>query len=105
MHGLRLPRKAEPEPRGLTDQQRARFEAVFQNPWLDTVTERKRTKDVEERVIEEAENRLIRDRAIVFLMIYASARVDETYRLNVGDIELREKSGTLHIRKGKSYRE
>jgi integrase/recombinase XerD len=103
MLGLRLPRKAELEPRGLTDKQRTRFEAVFQNPWFDTI--RKRAKDVEERVRQDAENRLIRDRAIVFLMMYAGPRVDETHQLNVGDIELREKSGTLHIRKGKGYRE
>ena len=41
MHGLRLPRKAELEPRGLSDKQRSRFEAVFQKPWLDTTTKRK----------------------------------------------------------------
>lgn len=35
MNGLHLPRKAEPEPRGLNDNQRARFEAVFQNYWID----------------------------------------------------------------------
>ena len=105
MHGLRLPRKAEPEPRGLTDKQRSRFEAVFQKPWLNTITKRKRTKEVEENVIRDAENRLSRDRAIVFLMLYAGPRVDETYQLNVTDIELKEKSGTLHIRKGKGYRE
>src|SRR5258706_2577626 len=105
MHGLRLPRKAEPEPRGLTDKQRSRFEVVFQKPWLDTITKRKRTKEVEGNVIRDADNRLVRDRAIVFLMLYAGPRVDETFQLNLGDIELKEKSGTLHIRKGKGYRE
>ena len=105
MHGLRLPRKAEPEPRGLSDKQRSRFEAVFQKPWLDTTTKRKRTKEVEENVIRDAENRLVRDRAIVFLMLYAGPRVDETFQLNMGGIELKEKSGTLHIRKGKGFKE
>lgn len=105
MHGLRLPRKAEPEPRGLDDKQRARFEAVFQKPWLDTIPKRKRVKDVEERVLQDAENRLIRDRAIVFLMMYAGPRVEEVFQLNVGDIELKEKSGRVHIRKGKGLRE
>ncbi len=105
MHGLRLPRKAEPEPRGLSDKQRSRFEAVFQKPWLDTTTKRKRAKDVEENVIRDAQNRLVRDRAIVFLMLYAGPRVDETFQLNLGDLELKEKSGTLHIRKGKGFKE
>ena len=105
MHGLRLPRKAEPEPRGLSDKQRSRFEAVFQKPWLDIITKRKRTKEVGENVIRDTGNRLTRDRAIVFLMLYAGPRVDETFQLNVGDIELKEKSGTLHIRKGKGFKE
>jgi len=105
MHGLRLPGKAEPEPRGLSDKDRSRFEAVFQKPWLDTTTKRKRREEVEKNVVEEAGNRLIRDRAIVFLMMYAGPRVDETHHLNLGDIILKEKSGTLHIRKGKGFRE
>ncbi|MEW6402627.1 MAG: tyrosine-type recombinase/integrase [Chloroflexota bacterium] len=105
MNGMRLPTKAEAEPRGLSDKQRSRFEAVFQQPWLDRVTKRKRTEDIEKNVFEEAMNRLTRDRAIVFLMLYAGPRVDEVFKLNVGDIELKEKSGTLHIRKGKGFRE
>jgi site-specific recombinase XerD len=105
LHGLRLPRKAEPEPRGLDDKQRARFEAVFQKPWPDIIPKRKRTKEVEERVSQDAENRLIRDRAVVFLIMYVGPRVEEVFQLNVGDIELKEKSGRLHIRKGKGFRE
>ncbi len=104
-NGLRLPGKAEPEPRGLSDKERSRFEAVFQQPWLGLVTKRKRSRDVEKNVIADAKNRLTRDRAIVFLMMYAGPRVDETYKLNLGDIELKEKSGSLHIRKGKGLRE
>ncbi|MBI1793406.1 MAG: tyrosine-type recombinase/integrase [Chloroflexi bacterium] len=106
VNGLRLPGKVEPEPRGLSDKQRSRFEAAFQQPWLlGLITKRKRSKGVEENVIADAKNRLVRDRAIVFLMIYAGPRVDETHNLNLGDIELKEKSGTLHIRKGKGFRE
>ena len=33
-NGLRLPGKVEPEPRGLSDKDRSRFEGVFQQPWL-----------------------------------------------------------------------
>ena len=105
MHGLRLPGKAEPEPRGLSDKQRSRFESAFQQAWIDKVTKRKRTAVTEQNVIADTENRLVRDRAIVFLMIYAGPRVEETFNLNVGSIELKEKSGTLSIRKGKGARE
>ena len=78
-----MPSKAEPEPRGLSDKERSRFEAVFQQPWLDRVPKRKRGDDVEKNVIEDSKNRLVRDRAIVFLMMYAGPRVDETYKLNI----------------------
>lgn len=105
MNGLRLPRKAEPEPRGLNDNQRARFEAVFQNPWIDKTTKRKRSRGVEENVVRDAKNHLIRDKAIAFLIMYAGPRVDELFQLNVSDIELKEKSGSLHIRKGKGFKE
>jgi integrase/recombinase XerD len=105
MYGLRLPTKEAPEPRGLTDRQRSRFEAVFQQPWLDRTPKRKRTKEVEESVLGDAKNRLIRDRAIAFLMLYSGPRVDEVFQLNINDIELKEKSGSLHIRRGKGFME
>ena len=105
MNGLRLPRKAEPEPRGLNDNQRARFEAVFQNPWIDKTTKRKRSRGVEENVVRDAKNHLIRDKAIAFLIMYAGPRVDELFQLNISDIDLKEKSGSLHIRKGKGFKE
>ena len=105
INGMRLPTKIEPEPRGLSDSDRSRFEAVFQHPWLGRIPKRKRTDDVEKNVLEDAANRLVRDRAIVFLMMYAGPRVEETFNLNVGDIDLKEKSGSLYIRKGKGLRE
>lgn len=105
MHGLRLPKKATPEPRGLDDKQRARFEAVFQNPWIDKITKRKRDKETEENVKRDAQNHLTRDKAIAFLMMYAGPRVDEVFNLNIADIQLKEKSGSLHIRKGKGFKE
>jgi len=105
MNGLRLPRKAEPEPRGLNDNQRARFEAVFQNPWIDKTTKRKRSKEIEENVVRDTKSHLIRDKAIAFLIMYVGPRVKELFQLNVSDIELREKSGSLHIRKGKGFKE
>jgi site-specific recombinase XerD len=105
MNGLRLPRKAEPAPRGLNDNQRARFEAVFQNPWINKTTKRKRSKETEENVLRDARSQLIRDKAIAFLILYAGPRLEEVFQLNVSDIEVREKSGSLHIRKGKGLKE
>jgi integrase/recombinase XerC len=105
MNGLRLPEKAEPEPRGLSDSERSRLESAFQQPWLPRVPKRKRKEDVERNVLEDANHRLVRDRAIVYLMLYAGPRVDETCNLNIGDITLNKKSGWLHIRKGKGLRE
>jgi len=97
--GLRLPVKKAQEPKGLDDAQRARFEAAFQTPWVDKVTKRKRTHETQ------AGLRLIRDKAIAFLMLYAGPRVEEVERLTLEDVELRPKSGVLHIRRGKGFRE
>jgi len=97
--GLRLPVKKAQEPKGLDDAQRARFEAAFQIPWVDKVTKRKRTHETQ------AGLRLIRDKAIAFLMLYAGPRVEEVERLTLEDVELRPKSGVLHIRQGKGFRE
>jgi integrase/recombinase XerC len=97
--GLRLPVKKAQEPRGLDDAQRSRFEAAFQTAWVDKVTKRKRTHETQ------ANLRLIRDKAIAFLMLYAGPRVEEVERLTLEDVELRPKSGVLHIRQGKGFRE
>ena len=97
--GLRLPVRKVQEPKGLDDAQRARFEAVFQSPWEDKVTQRKRTWETQ------AGLRLVRDKAIAFLMLYAGPRVEEVERLALGDVELRPHSGVLHIRQGKGFQE
>ena len=104
-NGLRLPGKAEPEPRGLSDKDRSRFEGVFQQPWLGKAPKRKRTEETERNVYEGGVNLLTRDRAIAFVMLYTGPRVEETVHLDIKDIELGEKSGTLHIRKGKNSKE
>jgi site-specific recombinase XerD len=97
--GLRLPVRKVEEPKGLDDAQRSRFEAAFQTPWVDRVTKRKRTYETQ------AGLRLIRDKAIAFLMLYAGPRVEEVERLNLEDVELRPKSGMLHIHQGKGFKE
>jgi site-specific recombinase XerD len=97
--GLRLPVAKISEPKGLTDAQRARFEAVFQSPWLNKITKRPRTYETL------APQRLARDKAIAFLMLYAGPRLEEVEQLNLDDIELRPRSGVLHIRQGKGFLE
>jgi site-specific recombinase XerD len=97
--GLRLPVKKQSDPKGLDDDQRAQFEFVFLSPWLDKVTKRKRTRETL------SPKRLARDKAIAFLMLYAGPRVEETYALNLSDIEIYPRSGMLHIRKGKNAKE
>ena len=97
--GLRLPIKKQSDPKGLDDDQRAQFEFVFLSPWLDKVTKRKRSRETL------SPKRLARDKAIAFLMLYAGPRVEETYALNLGDIEIYPRSGMLHIRKGKNAKE
>lgn len=97
--GLRLPTARVGEPKGLTDAQRARFEAVFQSPWINRNTKRGRTYETL------APQRLSRDKALAFLMLYAGPRVEEVERLNVQDVEIRPRSGVLHIRQGKGLRE
>jgi len=97
--GLRLPIKKQSDPKGLDDDQRAQFEFAFLSPWLNKITKRKRTKETL------APKRLARDKAIAFLMLYAGPRVEETYALNLGDIEIYPRSGILHIRKGKNAKE
>jgi integrase len=99
--GLNLPTSQRADPKGLTDAQRARFEAVFQTPWLDTTTKRKRQPEQ----LENAETRLLRDRALAFVLLYAGPRVEEVTSLNVDDIEILPRSGSLHIRKGKGNQE
>ena len=96
--GLRLPVMKTQEPRGLDDAQRTRFETAFQTPWLKG-TKHRRTWETQ------AGLRLIRDKAIAFLMLYAGPRVEEVERLTLEDVELRPKSGVLHIRQGKGFRE
>lgn len=99
--GLHLPQKTQPDPRGLDDSQRARFEAVFQTPWLDKTTRRKRS----EEVMENARQLLVRNKSIAFLMLYAGPRVEEVERLDLEDIELNPRSGTMRIREGKGFKE
>lgn len=99
--GLQLPSKKKHAPKGLDDTQRARFESVFQFPWFRKSTKRTRSKAQEQGAL----LRLARDRAIAFLMLYAGPRVDEVENLDIDDLELYDRSGVIHIRDGKGYKE
>lgn len=103
--GLVLPDQDTPEPSGLSDDQRHRFEAVFLSPWINKTTKRPRAKDVEERVQAIAHVRLVRDKAIAYTMLYAGLRVEEVERLEVDDITIRPASGLILVRKGKGFKE
>jgi site-specific recombinase XerC len=97
--GLRLPVRKAQEPKGLDDAQRARFEAVFASPWVDKVTKRKRTYETLAGV------RLVRDKAIAYLMLFAGPRVEEVEHLHLDDIEIGKNKGMMHIRAGKGNKE
>jgi site-specific recombinase XerD len=84
--GVALPSEQRLAPEGLDRLQRAAVRRVFNIPPKDT---------------EAARLRLVRDRAIVFVMIYAGLRISEIEGLHLDDVILREKSGELNIRSGK----
>lgn len=99
------PDRETPEPKRLTDDQRHRFEAVFLAPWINKTTKRPRAKAIEENVQAEANLRLIRDKAIAFLMLYAGLRVEEVERLDLDALTIRPRTGSVLIRKGKGFKE
>lgn len=48
-----------------------------------------------------AKLRMVRDRAIVFVMMYGGLRIPEIENMHLADVVLREKSGEIQIRSGK----
>jgi integrase/recombinase XerC len=85
-----------PDPKGLTDEERAKLEYVFLTPWERTTNKTKR-----KRKLDLAPKLLVRDRAIMLLLMYAGPRVSELVGLDVQDVTLRDRSGWLLIRGGK----
>ena len=84
--GVALPSEQRLAPEGLDRLQRAAVRRAFNIPPKNT---------------EAARLRQVRDRAIVFVMIYAGLRISEIEALHLSDVILREKSGELTIRSGK----
>ena len=85
-NGVSLPSEQRLAPEGLDRLQRAAVRRVFNAPPKNTPT---------------AGLRQVRDRAIVFVMMYAGLRVSEIENLKMGDVVLRDKSGEIVIRSGK----
>ena len=85
-NGITLPSEQRLAPEGLDRSQRAAIRRAFNAPPKDTPT---------------AGPRHVRDRAIVFVMMYAGLRLSEIENLRLGDVTLREKSGEVVIRSGK----
>jgi len=85
-NGISLPSEQRLAPEGLDRAQRAAVRRAFNAPPKDTPT---------------AGLRQVRDRAIVFVMMYAGLRISEIENLRLGDVILREKSGEIVIRSGK----
>ena len=85
-NGVALPSEQRLAPEGLDRPQRAAVRRVFNAPPKNTPT---------------ASLRQVRDRAIVFVMMYAGLRISEIENLHMGDLILRDKSGELNIRSGK----
>jgi site-specific recombinase XerD len=85
-----------PDPRGLTDEERAKLEYVFRTPWERTTnkTKRKRKLDLTPKMI-------VRDRAIMLTLLYAGPRVSELVNIDVHDVTLKDRSGWILIRNGK----
>jgi len=85
-NGISLPSEQRLAPEGLDRSQRAAIRRVFNAPPKNTPT---------------AGLRQTRDRAIIFVMIYAGLRLSEIENLRLGDLTLRAKSGEVVIRSGK----
>jgi site-specific recombinase XerD len=85
-NGVALPSEQRLAPEGLDRPQRAAVRRVFNAPPKNTPT---------------AGLRQVRDRAIVFVMMYAGLRISEIENLRLEDVILREKSGEIDIRSGK----
>ena len=85
--GIRLP-KAEPaSKRGLRRLERLAIGRVFNTPWKNT---------------RQGKQRLVRDKAIVFVMMYVGLRVEELINVTIPDIsKLSLSDGEIFVQSGK----
>ena len=85
--GIRLPKKEPSTKRGLRRLERLAVGRVFNTPWKDTLQGR---------------HRLVRDKAIIFTLMYVGVRVEELSNITMPDIlTLNTKRGEIKIQNGK----
>ncbi|MCF6277754.1 MAG: tyrosine-type recombinase/integrase [Anaerolineales bacterium] len=85
--GIRLPKKDNATKQGLRRLDRLAVGRAFTVPWKDTETGRRR---------------LIRDKAIVYTLMFVGVRVQELVNITLGDIvTLTKRSGEIRIQNGK----
>lgn len=85
-----------PAPRGLTDEERHRLEYIFRTPW-----ERQANKSGRKRELTLAPKLLVRNKAIMLMLLYAGPRVEELVKLDIEDVKISPRSGSILIRDGK----
>lgn len=85
--GIRLPKKEPASKRGLRRLERLAVGRVFTAPWKDTL---------------QGQHRLVRDKAIIFTLMYVGLRVEELSNITMPDIlVLSTKRGEIKIPNGK----
>ena len=85
--GIRLPKKEPSAKRGLRRLERLAVGRVFNVPWKDTLQGR---------------HRLVRDKAIIFTLMYVGLRVEELSNITMPDIlSLSKRKGSIRIPSGK----
>ena len=89
---IRGEKRSRPYPRWLSKQEDFRLQRELDRLLLAATTEQRRL-------------RAVRDRSIVTLMLHTGLRVSEVCALNLDDISLTERKGTLHVRRGKGMKE
>jgi site-specific recombinase XerD len=87
--GIRLPANEASHKRGLRRRERLALIRVFNTPWKNTRL---------------GEQRMVRDRAIVLVLMFVGLRIAELEALTVDDIQVSERKGTITVREGKGNR-
>jgi integrase/recombinase XerC len=88
--GIRLPKKDAASKRGLRRLERNAVGRVFNAPWKDT---------------DQGRDRLVRDKAIVFMLMYVGVRVEELMNITMPDIlAISQRKGEIRICEGKGYK-
>ena len=89
--GVRLPKKSLPQKVGLNRLERNALKRAFTTPWKNT---------------EKARQRLIRDEAITYTLMYVGLRLNELASVSLDDLHIGQRAGNdyLYIQDGKNNR-